>query len=247
MIVQAEKFTQHDPDILGTLWNLDTGQHFHCRQIGEIVGGAVHIIYPVGIGDKLMPGLSLTDFFHSPVMISDIHIHIRDRFAIERHDKPHQPMRAGVVRPHVENQFGVPGFFPQMNPRIQGLMKPGVSQGIGRHLCGAPRIGFEQRMPFPVHGHDQSLKIGMPLETDTEHIVSFTLVPVGAGPQIRKRRGFRLRAIKRRLDANPAWSIHVQQMTDYRHVRIEMSFKTGGFIHSRNVFQTGIARSGFCF
>ena len=101
MVVDPEELAQEDPDELGPLGDVDAGQGLHRLEVGQVVGGARHVVHPVGVGDELVPGLSLADLLDAPVVVADVHGEIDDLFAIQPGDEPHEPVgspRGGARR-----------------------------------------------------------------------------------------------------------------------------------------------------
>ena len=82
MVAQAKELAQHHTDHLGPFRNVYIGQRFHRQQIWEIIGRAGQIIDPRQVGNKLVPGLALTDFFHRPMMVSNFQFQVGNLFTV---------------------------------------------------------------------------------------------------------------------------------------------------------------------
>ena len=97
MVAQTKQFAEHDADHPGSSRNGYICKGFHRQQIGKIIGRTCQIVHPRQIRNKLVPGLTLADFFHPSMVVSDIHIKIDNFFAVQRGDVPQQTVSADVM------------------------------------------------------------------------------------------------------------------------------------------------------
>ena len=246
VITQPEKFAEHDPDHLGSLGHPDAGQLFHRHHVGQVIGSPGQVVHPIGVGNKLVPGLPLTDLFNRPVMVTDVYVQIGDFFAVQGDDIAYQPVRADVMGTHVKDHGMLPVGPLDIQLTVQGLMLAGVSGGIGRHLGGPAREALAQRVSLPVVGHQQPPQIRMAFEPQSEHVVNFTFVPGCRGPDVGDTVNLRsLAALQGRFDPQPLGRFERQQAVNHRKVRIFCAVAAGRFVYGRKIVQALIAGRGF--
>ena len=80
-----------------------------------------------------------------------------------------------------------------------------------------------QGMAFPGERHQEPLQMRMAFELDPEHVVDFTLVPVGVFINVADRMKRRILAFQRHLEAHVLVAVEGQQVVHQREIGIRLS------------------------
>jgi len=102
MAGNPEQFTEHDPDNLSTIRNLDTKHGLKRQQVSQVILYAGEVIDAVGIGNVLIPVLALGNFFGTTMVVTEIDIDVFDLLAIEFGNQTQNPVSTRMMRPKVE-------------------------------------------------------------------------------------------------------------------------------------------------
>ena len=78
-----EQLTEHHPDNLGALRHFDTEHGLQRQQVSQIVLHAGEVIDAIGIGNILVPVLTLGNLFGTAMVVAEIDVDVGDLLAIE--------------------------------------------------------------------------------------------------------------------------------------------------------------------
>src|SRR5690554_2451488 len=132
-------------------------------------------------------------------MIADVGYTVFYFFTIQLQDDTERTVRRWVVRPQVQEHdvfvFVTAGQTPVFRYKTQVFLFK-ILLGLVLHIrgifSGTCRIFLAQRVTFPIGWQQDTTEHWMPFEVNAEHIVSFTLVPVGIWPDIGRSRNIQI-------------------------------------------------------
>jgi len=125
------------------------------------------------------------------MVVADVRTHVTDLLAVQAHDQPQQAVGARMRGADIEHHF------VRILSRFRGILGAVTlhdaavalfRQGIGRHVCGAIGVFLAQWMPLPIGWHQDAAQVRVPFRFDAEHVVEFTFIPIGGGPDVASRR-----------------------------------------------------------
>ena len=65
-----------------------------------------------------MPGLALTDFFHGPMVVADVHVEADDLFTLQGNNIAHQTVGTHVMGADIQYEMRLTVGFLHVNPAI---------------------------------------------------------------------------------------------------------------------------------
>ncbi len=89
----------------------------------------------------------------------------------------------------------------------------------GVELCGARRIIFTQRVPFPGLRHHDARQVRVAIKGHAEHLPGFALVPVGVREDFGQRRQVQIVLRQRHLEHDVAVTFDRQKMVENGKIR----------------------------
>jgi len=242
MAGDAEQLGQHHPDDYCPVGDDDAAEPLHRIDIGQIVLHPGQVIDPVGVGDELVPVLSLGDLLRPTVVIADIQVHIDDLLPRQLEDAADNAVGAGVLGPEVEDH----GILVRPLEKIacrQRLVLAGIIGRVRRHLRRPEGVLLAQRVSLPVVGHENPPQIGVAAETDAEHVVHLPLVPGGSGKDRGSCLDFGPYTFGSHLEAQMPGGVEVEQMVIDAEIGKPVPLLAAGVVHRDNVLQAAKRRT----
>ena len=138
-----------------------------------------------------MPGLPFSHFFGATVVIADIWYRVDQDLSVKLQSNPEGPVHGRMVWPEIKEHelrgIRLALHSPLLRVEQKRILLECFLFIIKRerlHLSRPGRMFFAQRMPLPGWRQHNAEQVRVPFEFNTEHVPRFTLIPVGARPEV---------------------------------------------------------------
>ena len=188
---QAVQLIHNRTDVQRPFGNLDAHRLFdtHTERVTVLMCGK--IIQPIGQGQRLRIGQTLTHLLDTPMDVSAIHIDLLDNLTLERYPKTEHPVCGGVLRAYIDHIFRIVEQYTLRFFDLSVLLLQS-RHDIERLIALQPNgidlrrgvIIFPERVPHPIVSQIETTHIGITDKTDPVKIVHLTFIQMGRLPQV---------------------------------------------------------------
>src|ERR1041385_3263165 len=189
MTRETKELRHHHANDLHPLGHFDSGKLFNCQHVRKVVHHTAQIIDAVRIGNKCVPGLSLTHLLGAAMVIPNVGNSIEDLLAVELEHYAKHSMGPWVLRAQIEEHeislFAAPSQTPLLGTKLERCLLCFLfvfRETEWAHFSRARGMFFAQRMALPGRWHQDPFKVRMSLKRDAKHVPDFALVPIRRRP-----------------------------------------------------------------